>query len=179
MKILLCSDGTPTAENAIQLGELFAVPLQAETTLLGIAENAGDENQLRQTLEKQSESVRGRGIALQIVVQSGEPVRQILDQTSKINYDLVIIGARWTGSTGPYWRSPKTYEVIKAILPPVMVAIGDCKLLKRFLVCTRRERIHRTSGSINRETRCRRGRFGHVAPCDGRASGNLRRSGQS
>ena len=28
------------------------------------------------------------------------------------------------------------YEVIKAIQPPVLVAIGECKQLKRFLVCT-------------------------------------------
>src|SRR5713101_7418467 len=30
----------------------------------------------------------------------------------------------------------KTYEVIKAISPPVLVAIGECEDLKRFLVCT-------------------------------------------
>jgi nucleotide-binding universal stress UspA family protein len=63
-------------------------------------------------------------------------VRQIVDQTSKTNYDLVVIGARWIGATGHYWRSAKTYEVIKAIQPPVLVAIGECKQLKRFLVCT-------------------------------------------
>ena len=63
-------------------------------------------------------------------------MREIVDQTSKTNYDLVIIGARWTGATGYYWRSEKTYEVIKAIQPPVLVAIGECKHLKRFLVCT-------------------------------------------
>ena len=69
-------------------------------------------------------------------MHAGEPVRQILDQTSNTSYDLVFIGARWTGATGHYWRSEKTYEVIKAIQPPVLVAIGECKQLKRFLVCT-------------------------------------------
>jgi nucleotide-binding universal stress UspA family protein len=75
-------------------------------------------------------------VALDIIVQAGEPIRQILDWTSKTSYDLVVIGARWTGATGHYWRSEKTYEVIKAIRPPVLVAIGECKRLKRFLVCT-------------------------------------------
>jgi len=37
---------------------------------------------------------------------------------------------------GDYWRSRTTYEVIKSIQPPVLVAIGECKQLKRFLVCT-------------------------------------------
>jgi nucleotide-binding universal stress UspA family protein len=136
MKILICSDGTQSAETAIHLGGLLAGPLKAETTLLGIAETSQDEQPLRDALYKQAQLLHGRGVSPAIVVQSGEPVRQIVDQTSKTNYDLVVIGARWIGATGHYWRSAKTYEVIKAIQPPVLVAIGECKQLKRFLVCT-------------------------------------------
>jgi nucleotide-binding universal stress UspA family protein len=136
MKILICSDGTPAAESAIQLGGLLASPLKAETTLFGIAEKSQDEGSLREALEKQAQFLRSQGVALDIIVHAGDPVRQILDQTSKANYDLVVVGARWTGATGDYWRSEKTYEVIKAIQPPVLVAIGERKQLKRFLVCT-------------------------------------------
>jgi nucleotide-binding universal stress UspA family protein len=126
----------PAAESAIQLGGLLAGPLQAEATILGIAEKSGDERPLREALEKQAQSLRAQKFGLEISMHAGEPVRQILDQTSKTSYDLVVIGARWTGATGHYWRSEKTYEVIKAIQPPVLVAIGECKRLKRFLVCT-------------------------------------------
>jgi nucleotide-binding universal stress UspA family protein len=136
MKILICSDGTPSTETAIHLGGSLAGPLKAETTLLGIAETSQDEQPLRDALHKQAQLLHGRGVSPAIVVQSGEPVRQIVDQTSKTNYDLVVIGARWIGATGHYWRSAKTYEVIKAIQPPVLVAIGECKQLKRFLLCT-------------------------------------------
>ena len=136
MKILICSDGTSSAETAIHVGGSFAGPLNAQTTLLGIAETSHDERPLSDALQKQAQSLHGRGVSLDIVVQSGEPVRQIVDQTSKTSYDLVVIGARWTGATGQYWRSQKTYEVIKSIQPPVLVAIGECKHLKRFLVCT-------------------------------------------
>ena len=136
MKILICSDGTPAAESAIELGGLLAGPLKAETTLFGIAEKPQDEGPLREALEKQAQLLRSQNVALDIIVHAGEPVRQILDWTSKASYDLVVIGARWTGATGYYWRSEKTYEVIKAIQPPVLVAIGECKHLERFLVCT-------------------------------------------
>ncbi|PYI94788.1 MAG: hypothetical protein DMF00_17295 [Verrucomicrobia bacterium] len=136
MKILICSDGMPPAEAAIQLGGLLAEPLKAQIALLGIAETSSDEEPLREALQKQAGLLHGRGISLDIVVQSGEPVRQIADQTSKTNYNLVVIGARWIGATGHYWRSEKTYEVIKSIQPPVLVAIGESKQLKRFLVCT-------------------------------------------
>ncbi len=125
-----------STETAIHLGGLLAGPLKAETTLLGIAETSQDEQPLRDALYNQAQLLHGRGVSPAIVVQSGEPVRQIVDQTSKTNYDLVVIGARWIGASGHYWRSAKTYEVIKAIQPPVLVAIGECKQLKRFLVCT-------------------------------------------
>jgi nucleotide-binding universal stress UspA family protein len=136
MKILICSDGTPAAESVIELGGLLAGPLKAETTLFGIAEKSQDEASLRGALEKQAQPIRSRNVALDIIVHTGEPIREILDRTSKTMYDLVIIGARSTGATGYYWRSEKTYEVIKAIPPPVLVAIGECKHLQRFLVCT-------------------------------------------
>jgi nucleotide-binding universal stress UspA family protein len=136
MKILICSDGMPASENAIELAALLAKPLKAEITLLGIAEKPSDEGPLRDTLERQAQSLRTQDAQPDILVHSGEPVRQILDQTSNTSYDLVLVGAHWTGATGNYWRSERTYEVIKAIRPPVLVAIGERKTLKRFLVCT-------------------------------------------
>jgi nucleotide-binding universal stress UspA family protein len=136
MKILICSDGMPASENAIELAALLAGPLKAEITLLGIAEKSIDERPLQEALEKQAQSLRTQNARPNMVVRAGDPVREILDQTSKTSYDLVLVGARWTGATGHYWRSEKTYEVIKAIQPPVLVAIGECKHLKRFLVCT-------------------------------------------
>ena len=136
MKILICSDGMPASENAIELAALLAVPLQAEIALLGITEKSSDERPLREALERQAQSLRTPNGQPNIVVRAGEPVREIFNQTSNTSYDLVIVGARWTGATGQYWRSERTYEVIKTIQPPVLVAIGEPKRLKRFLVCT-------------------------------------------
>jgi nucleotide-binding universal stress UspA family protein len=136
MKILICSDGKPAADSATRLGAALAGPLRAETTLLGIAEKSDDEPALRAALDQQAQWLREKNVSPQIAVGSGEPVRQIVDQTTKSKYDLVIIGARKTGATGPHWRSEKTYEVIKSISPPVLVAMGEWVQLKQFLVCT-------------------------------------------
>ena len=136
MKILICSDGMPAADNATKLGAMLAGPLRADTTLLGIAEKSGDESILREALENQAEWLRQKNVSPQIAIGAGDPVRQIVNETAKAKYDLVIIGARKTGSTGPHWRSEKTYEVIKSISPPVLVAMGEWAQLKRFLVCT-------------------------------------------
>jgi len=136
MKILICSDGTSSADSAIRIGGLLAGPTRAETTLLGIAENPQDERPLRDALEAQAQSLRTHDVTPEIVLRAGEPIRQILKQTSKTIYDLVVTGAQQKGTTGLYSRSEKTYEVIKSIPPPVLVAIGECTTLKKFLVCT-------------------------------------------
>jgi nucleotide-binding universal stress UspA family protein len=136
MKILICSDGMPAADNATHVGGLLARASRAETTLLGIAEKPRDEEPLRDALRAQAELLRKEGVVPEVVVRAGEPIRQILNETSATNYDLVVIGSRRTGTTGLHWLSEKTYEVIKAIPPPVLVAMGERPQLKRFLVCT-------------------------------------------
>jgi nucleotide-binding universal stress UspA family protein len=136
MKIVICSDGMPASDNAVRIGALLAGPCRAATTLFGIMEKTADEKPLRDALEKEAETLRAAGISPEIVVRAGEPIRQIVDQTASDKYDFAIIGARHKRSGGLYWRSEKTYEVIKAIAPPVLVAMGEVTQLKRFLVCT-------------------------------------------
>lgn len=134
MRILICSDGTDPANKPVKLGGLLAGPCRAATTLLGIAEKPEDDKPLRKALDCEVGLLRD--YAAELVVRAGEPIRQILNQTSEQQYDLVIIGARHKGRTGLYWYSEKTYEVIKAIPLPVLVALGDCERLQRFLVCS-------------------------------------------
>jgi nucleotide-binding universal stress UspA family protein len=136
MRILICSDGTDPADKPIQLGGLVAGPCDAQTTLLGIAEISGEEQPLCDALEKEAEKLRGYGVSPEVVLRTGEPIREILHQTKGAPYDLTIIGARRKGTTGLYWRAEKTYEVIKAIPTPVMLATGPCEALKSFVVCT-------------------------------------------
>src|SRR5438067_2305742 len=136
MRILICSDGTDPADKPVLLGGLVAAPTKAGTTLLGIVELSGDEPPLRAALESEAAKLRRFGVSPELVVRTGEPIREILHQTTEAAYDLTIIGARRKGNTGLYWRAGKTYEVIKAIPTPVLLATGECETLKSFIVCT-------------------------------------------
>jgi nucleotide-binding universal stress UspA family protein len=136
MRILICSDGTDPGDKPVLLAGLVAAPTKAETTLLGIVETSSDEKPLRGALASEAEKLKRFGISPEIVVRAGEPIREILEQTSAKAYDMTIIGARRKTSSGPYWRSGKTYEVIKAIPTPVLLATGVCETLKSFIVCT-------------------------------------------
>ena len=120
----------------MRLGAAFAAPLGAEVVVLGVAERPEDELALQEALEKQTSSLRAENVSARIEMCAGDPVSQITRVAAKTKYDLVIVGARKTGATGLYWRSAKMYELIKAISPPVLVAVGEWAQLKRFLVCT-------------------------------------------
>ncbi|HET9419035.1 MAG TPA: universal stress protein, partial [Chthoniobacterales bacterium] len=99
MNILICSDGRAASDNATRLAGLLAPALHAKTTLLGIIEASADEQALRRALEKQAESLRASKIAVETVVHPGEPIHEIVHQTSTAKYDLVIIGSRRARST--------------------------------------------------------------------------------
>jgi len=136
MRILICSYGTDPNDKPIRLGGLLAGPCHAETVLLGIAEVSADEVPLRKALECEAEKLRRFGVSPQLLLRTGDPVREILHETTATEYDLTIIGAERKGTTSLYWRAAKSYEVIKAIPSPVLLATGACETLSRFLVCT-------------------------------------------
>ena len=103
---------------------------KAGTTLLGIAEQS--RTNICATLQTQARSLHGHGISPEIVVHSGEPVHQIIDQTSKSNYDLVNGAMDWRGGI---LALKENHEVIKTVQPQCWWRSAK-KQLKRFLVCT-------------------------------------------
>ncbi|MEP6710052.1 MAG: universal stress protein [Verrucomicrobiota bacterium] len=136
MRILICSDGTDPADKPTKLGGLIAGPCHATTTLLGIAETPEQDQPLRAALDSEAALLRSYGVLPEVIVRAGEPIRQILNQTAEKRYDIAIIGARRKGGASSYSYSERTYEVIKAVPPPVLVAGGQFEQIKRILVCT-------------------------------------------
>jgi nucleotide-binding universal stress UspA family protein len=136
MHILICSDGTDPADHPTRLGGTLAAACGAAVTLLGIAETPEDDQPLRAALQSESEFLRGLEVSLQVVVRAGDPVAQMFEQSSSATYDLVVIGAPRKRTSGLHWRAERTYEIIKAIPPPVLVATGAREKLKSLLVCT-------------------------------------------
>ncbi len=136
MRLLICSDGTETADKPAHIGGIVAGACRAEVTLLGIAEREPDEPALRRALETEAATLRKLGVEPAIVLRHGEPIAQILHQTVEEKSDLVVVGARGRRISGEFTHSPRTYEVIKAIPAPVLIATGRCDQVAKFLVCT-------------------------------------------
>jgi len=136
MKLLICTDGSTQAENAVRFGGLVAEGSQAETTLLGINEKPGEEDALFDSLRRAQQLLKERGVNAEIITKAGEPIDEIVKRTDETVYDLAVIGAVRKGTRGPFLMSAKAYKIIKAVAPPVLVVIGDRQKLKRILVCS-------------------------------------------
>jgi hypothetical protein len=71
-----------------------------------------------------------------------------------------------TGATGHYWRSARTYDVIKPVAPPVLVADYECNQLRRILVCTGGKEFAEQAVQLWQNCGGSR-RVGHAVACHG------------
>jgi nucleotide-binding universal stress UspA family protein len=136
MKILICTDGSAQAENAMRFGGRIAAACGAETTILGITETPGREDAIFDSLRLGQHLLKETGVAAEVVAKAGEPIEEIVKRTQETAYDLVVIGAARKGVRGPFLMSAKAYKIIKAVEPPVLVVIGNRTKLNRILVCS-------------------------------------------
>ena len=136
MKMLFCSDGSAAAENAARFGALIAAGCQAETTILGISEQAGTEDALVQSLRRSQELLKQRNLNAELITKAGRPVTEIVKRTRETPYDLVVIGAERRPGRTPALRSVKACQIIEAVAPPVLVVLGERPALRRILLCS-------------------------------------------
>lgn len=136
MKLLICTDGSAQAENAVRFAGLIAENSGAETTILGITEKPGDEDAVFDSLRRAQQLLKERGVNAEVIAKAGEPINEIVKRTDETAYDLAVIGAVRKGTRGPFLMSAKAYKIIKAVAPPVLVVIGNRETIKRILVCS-------------------------------------------
>jgi nucleotide-binding universal stress UspA family protein len=143
MRILICSDGSAQADRAIRFSGMIAAKMQADVTILAIAETSVGDEAVLKSMKNSQQAIVQLGLRAEIVIKAGEPVAEIVKHTEQNNYDLVVIGAVRKGRRGPCLMSAKAYNIIEAILPPVLVVIGNPTQLKQILICSGGERyIH-------------------------------------
>jgi nucleotide-binding universal stress UspA family protein len=136
MKILFCSDGSSQAENAVRFGVLIAAACQAETSILGIIEKAGQEDAVLLALRRAQDILKEYHLNAELITKAGRPVTEIVKRTQEASYDLIVIGATRKGTRGPRCMSARAYKIIESVEPPVLVVTGERPALRRILLCT-------------------------------------------
>ncbi|MBV9490622.1 MAG: universal stress protein [Verrucomicrobia bacterium] len=136
MKVLACSDGSEHGTKALALAGRIAIANRAAVTVFGVTESEAQEETVYAGLRRALKDFERDGINVELVTKGGDPVEEIVKRTHETNYDLVVIGARRRATERGAILAAKAYRIIEAIEPPVLVAVGDDRELKRLLVCT-------------------------------------------
>jgi nucleotide-binding universal stress UspA family protein len=109
---------------------------QAQVTLLGIIERAGNTDPLLESLRRIQAGLIDKKVEAELLIKTGNPVVEIRKRTEETPYDVVVIGAVRKKIRGGFWMSSKTYKIIKEIRPPVLSVAGQIIALKRVLICS-------------------------------------------
>jgi nucleotide-binding universal stress UspA family protein len=107
--------GSLTVLEAIEYVPPF--PLGAATTGTGAAEKAT----ARARLESAVSGLRRRGLAVQVVVRSGDPAPTLLEVANDIDADLVVLGTRGRGGPGELMLGSVARTVADRVRRPTLV----------------------------------------------------------
>ncbi len=136
MKIMVCSDGSERAREALISAAIIAVATRADTTILGITETEQDQDRLLEALREDIQLFQEKSVKVDIVTKFGDPVEEIIQQTREITYDLVVIGVERQRAQEFFLPYAKAYSIIETIAPPVLVVPKSRSDLKRILICS-------------------------------------------
>lgn len=140
MHILICTDGSVSAEQAVLLVTRMGFPEDAEYTLLGVSETDGDQVILTAAFDRLEQLLGGARPAIQRLMRYGNAVDQIKDETRTGHYDLVALGAKGHPRSfiGPRIGSTVN-RVTRTLTVPVCIARDVPERLEKVLVCTAAE----------------------------------------
>lgn len=99
-KILVAVDGSEHTKKVVKDAVRFAVPLQAEVTVLTVEDWSAVDRTVgkgaKETVENAAEAFRAAGLEVDSIVEKGtrRPADVICEIAHEEDYDLVIMGSR-------------------------------------------------------------------------------------
>lgn len=92
MKILLCTDGSPAAEQAALLIRRLDLASDVELTLLGVVDDHLDTKALEASFDRMNALLDGVQLIVKRRIRQGNSYEQILEEALERAYDLVVVG---------------------------------------------------------------------------------------
>lgn len=139
-KILFLSDGSLKAEKAIRFGAWIARACQAEPSILGVADNPDNKDNLLEALRQSQKFFSERHLETQLLIEVGPPVKEIVKHCKKNLYDLVVMGAVRRSNIwklfDPLGISGRIFKILESVNIPVLLVMGDRPGLRRIILCS-------------------------------------------
>lgn len=135
MKILICTDGSAHAEDALRFAGLIVPQARGPVKILGVAESAAEEVQIRQVLSRASQ-ILGEVPSLVTKARRGHAAEEILRELEEGEYDLAILGARGRRGITRFLLGSTALRVVEHAPASVLIVRQGRAALKRILVAT-------------------------------------------
>ena len=131
-KILVGFDGSEGSEQALNRA-LLLLDDYGELILLAVIPSPSDktfvDTDMYKTIRSKAESMISEVIedidkqeyAITSMVEEGDPAARIIDISSKLNVDLIVLGSRGTSELGRYPIGSVANKVVQYAHKPVMV----------------------------------------------------------
>lgn len=156
MRVLICTDGSRYAEEAMHFGGLIAKGAKAHLTLLGVIEGPDETEKVRKSLEGAKELLVQDVAALETKMKMGHAAEEILRETEEREYDLVILGSRGRRGITRFLLGSTAARIVQHAPISVLIVKGKQPSLRSILICTggaeRGEEDVRFGGMIARST---------------------------
>jgi len=135
MRILLCTDGSSHAAQALEMGAHVARKAASAADILAVTTGEW-EKEVRLMVQTVAADLDAAGIAVATTWRSGRLAEEVVLRTRAAPYDLVIIGSRGRRGVTRLLLGSVALHVIERVPTPVLVIKGRAGDLHRFLVCT-------------------------------------------
>lgn len=136
MHILLATDGSEHARQALEFASRLAVQAGAEMTVLGVVEHIDRETPAQLAMEDAIRLLDERGVEYETKQRYGDPAEQILREAEQGDYDLVVMGARGRSRLTRFLTGSVSFRVIEHANIPVLVVREARLQIRKILVAT-------------------------------------------
>ncbi len=137
MKLLICTDGSPAAEQSALLVSRLGLSRDVELTLLGVVDEHGDPAALDTSFERMIKMLDGTQLNLKRLIRRGDSYEQILEEAVQHSYDLVIVGGGGQHHGLLHFKvGSTTSKLARKLHTHFLVARNVPRQIKKVLVCT-------------------------------------------
>jgi nucleotide-binding universal stress UspA family protein len=137
MKILVCTDGSPAAEQAALLLSRLTFPPETSYTVLGVSETDGDQVQLTVSFDQFEKILGGPGPQISRMMRYGNAIDEIKKEVESGSYDLVALSASGKRRGFQVLRIGSTAQKLaRTLTTPLIVARNVPESIRKVLICT-------------------------------------------
>lgn len=122
-RILMCTEGSKHAEDAIRFASDIAVKAKSKVTILSVAPS--DDPKIIETAgeiaSKSAEILKERGVEVEAKVRTGHPAEEILTEAREGEYPLLVLGYKGTSAVADLLLGDVASKVMHHSRRPTLV----------------------------------------------------------